>query len=259
MRMVISGVSSGIGKETALFFARAGHTVYGLSRRPCAIEGVRHLDCDITDEKSVKEAARSILSEGDVDCLINNAGMGISGAYETAATDDIQRIFDVNVIGGIWLTQAFIPSLKRTRGRIINLSSVASVVPLPFQSFYSATKAAVDSLGYALAMELRPFGVKVTSVLPGDIRTGFTDARCKNPSEPDDYNGRIARSVGKMEKDERGGMPPIAVVKVINRAVTAKKPPLRIVVGAKYKVLALLAERMSKRLRQAAVYSLYGK
>lgn len=260
MVIMISGASGGIGKATAELLAKKGYTVYGLSRKPAEIEGCKHICCDVTDPASCEAAAKEVFEkEGRIDVVINNAGMGISGAFETTEAADVKRIFDVNLFGMVNLTRAAIPYLKKTKGKIISTSSVGGVCPLAFQSFYSATKVGVDALTYCLRMELKPFGVTATAVLPGDIKTGFTAARKKNVSEPADYNGRIKRSIEKQEKSEINGMPASAVAKVMAKAVKAKNPKPRYTVGFSYQLAAWASERVPKRFREWILYNIYAK
>ena len=145
--------------------------------------------------------------EDHIDVLINNAGFGISGAVEFTTTEDAQHQLDVNFFGMVRMNRQVLPVMRRQcYGRIVNLSSVAGAIPIPFQTYYSASKAAINSYTMALANEVKPFGIQVCCVQPGDIRTGFTAAREKNPEGDDIYGGRIARSVAGMERDEQNGM-----------------------------------------------------
>ena len=172
---VITGGTSGIGRATALCLRDAGYDVYELSRREQGVEGLHHIRCDITDEDQVRAAVAEIIGQaGRIDVLINNAGFGISGAVEFTDTAEAQRLLDVNFFGMVRMNKAVIPHMRQAgRGRIVNLSSVAAPCPIPFQAYYSAGKAAVNAYTMALANELRPFGITVCAVQPGDIHTGL--------------------------------------------------------------------------------------
>lgn len=153
------------------------------------------------------------------------------------------------------MIQAALPALRESRGRILNISSAAAVFSIPFQSFYSATKAAVESLTCALRSELAPFGITVGALRLGDVKTGFTAARQKSGSGDDLYAGRIARSVAVMERDEQNGMPPAAIAAAVVRAAHKKHLPPVTTVGAKYKLLC----GVNKLLPLSAVTALVAK
>ena len=155
---VVTGGTSGIGRATALALKDAGCTVYELSRRAQGVEGLHHISADVTKEESVRAAVEQIMArEGRIDILVNNAGFGISGAVEFTSTEDAKSLFDVNFFGMVNMNRQVVPIMREAgHGRIVNLSSVAAPVPIPFQTYYSATKAAVNAYTMALANELRP-------------------------------------------------------------------------------------------------------
>ena len=188
-----------------------------------------------------------------VDLLVNNAGFGISGAVECTGEAEMRRQFDLNFFAWVTVIQAALPALRESRGRILNISSAAAVFSIPFQSFYSATKVAVESLTCAMRSELAPFGITVGALRLGDVKTGFTAARQKSGSGDDLYAGRIARSVAVMERGEQNGMPPVAAAVV--RAAHKKRLPPVTTVGAKYKLLCGL----NKLLPLSAVTALVAK
>ena len=225
---VITGGTSGIGRETALYLAKNGCTVYELSRREEGVEGLKHIRADVTDQESVRRAVEQILQEaGHIDILVNNAGFGISGAVEFTDTEEAQRQFQVNFFGMVRMNRAVIAAMRsRGSGRIVNLSSVAAPVPIPFQTYYSASKAAINSYTMALGNELRPFGITVCAVMPGDIHTGFTAARHKVGQGDEIYAGRISRSVKRMEHDEQTGMDPAKAGAFVGKVAlkTSHKP-----------------------------------
>ena len=259
MNIIITGASSGIGLVTARYLAGKGHKVFGLSRREVNDEPFTSISCDITDYAQVTKAFKEIVDMvGNIDALINNAGMGISGAAEYATEEDIKKVFDINLLALINASKEVTPYLKKNgSGKIINISSVAAIIPIPFQAYYSASKAAVLSFSYALRLELKNFNIDVSAVLPGDTKSGFTSARVKNQSG-EDYNGRIERSVNKMEKDEQKGMPPESVSKVIFKMLKKKHSPAVKTVGFGYKAIAFLSKILPTRLMLFIVKKLYG-
>ena len=258
---IVTGGSSGIGLQTALALRDRGCRVYEFSRRHSRTEGITHISCDVSDEAGFQEAVQDVLRrEGRVDILVNNAGFGISGAEEFTENSDAKRLLDVNLFGMVNGCKAVIPLMRaQGGGRIVNLSSVAAPCAIPFQIWYSVSKSAVSTYTSALANELRPFGITVTAVLPGDIRTGFTAAREKNPAGDDVYAGRIARSVAIMEHDEQTGMDPAAAGRFIAGCALRRSVKPEYVIGLKYKFFVLLARLLPCRLKNWIIGQMYAK
>ena len=258
---IITGANSGIGRSTALALIVRGYTVYDFSRRSIPCEGVKHIGCDVTDETAVINAVDSVLSEnGRIDILINCAGFGISGAVEFTALESAKKQFDVNFFGTVNVTKAVLPVMrKQNNGRIVNVSSVAAVAHIPFQTYYSATKAAIESYTCCLANEVRPYGITVTSVQPGDISTGFTDARDKSYDGDDVYGGRISRSVAGMEKDERKGMSSDVAGRYIADIALKKSVKPIYAIGFSYKAISTLCKVFPCGVRNRIIGSLYAK
>ena len=255
---IVTGGSAGIGKAAAHMLAENGYKVYELSRSGVSDGKIKHITADVTDETAVREAFKEVVSnEGRIDLLVNNAGFGISGAAEFTCTEDAKRQFDVNFFGTFICCREAIPYLRKSRGRIINVSSVAANFPIPFQSFYSASKSAVSSFTLCLANELRPFGIKVCTVSPGDVRTNFTAAREKNSQGSEFYGDKINSAVKTMERDETNGMPPEAAAKVILRAALKKRPAPIYTVGGKYKLFNLLGAVLPARVKNFIVGKMY--
>ena len=258
---VVTGGTSGIGRETALYLTQNGCTVYELSRRAEGVEGLRHISADVTDEESVRRAVEQILQEaGRIDILVNNAGFGISGAVEFTDTEEAKRQFDVNFFGMVRMNRAVIAVMrKQGGGRIVNLSSVAAPVPIPFQTYYAASKAAINSYTMALANELRPFGVTVCAVMPGDIHTGLTAARHKVGEGDELYGGRISRSVRRMEHDEQTGMDPAKAGAFVGRvALKGGQKPLY-TIGFAYQAAVLLTKILPAQALNWLIGRIYAK
>lgn len=255
----ITGASSGIGLETASYFAAKGWTVFNLSRRPSNLEGVVDLKVDVTEAEAVTAAFAEIRSAGPLDLLVNNAGYGISGAVEYTEPDEARRQFEVNFFGVLNCIKAALPLLKETKGRIINISSAAAIFPIPFQSFYSASKAAVNSLSLALANELKAFNVSVSALQLGDTKTGFTAARAKSARGDEIYGGAITRSVGVMEKDEQKGMAPQKIAAFIHKTACRRRAKPLYTVGAQYKLLALFNKVLPNSLVNTIIGKMYVK
>ena len=258
MVVVITGGSSGIGLESSKLYASKGHKVYSLNRRPLDIENVNYIKCDISDSDQIESAIKEIVSrEKRIDILVNNAGMGISGAIETHNEEDIKRILDINLLGLINVTRISLPYLRESKGMVVNISSVAGPISIPYQTMYSVTKSAVLAFSTGLRNEVRPFKVRVTSVLPGDTKTGFTDARKKN-SDDSVYSSRVNKSVERMEKDETNGVPASKVAKKIYKVSLKKNPNTYYVVGTSYRLLVYLSRVLPKRFVNWLIFKIYG-
>lgn len=254
---VITGGSSGIGRAAAERFVRAGWKVYELSRREAGQPGI-HLHCDLCDPDSVRAAFEVITGrERKIDLLINNAGSGISGAVEFTDLQKARQLFDLNFFGTFLCVRHALPLLRAAKGRILNLSSVAAELPIPFQAFYSASKAAVNALTLCLRNELKPFGVTVCALLPGDISTGFTAARDKEEAGDDLYGGRIRRSVETMERDEQHGMSPDFIAGRLYRLAQKRRVRPLYGAGASYRLFLVLAKLLPRSLSNWAVGKLY--
>lgn len=256
---LITGGTSGIGLSTAKAMAEGGYVVYEISRRKDGNDIVHHFQGDITDEKTLEPVIHAIIEkEGHIDVLINNAGFGISGAVEFTETADAIRQFDVNFFGMVRMNKLILPIMRRQGyGRIINLSSVAGAIPIPFQTYYSASKAAINSYTMALANEVKPFGIRVCCVQPGDIKTGFTDARKKSEKGDDIYRGKISKSVAGMERDEQTGMRPETAGKFIYKVATRRNPKPVYTIGVMYQTLCALAKILPYRVVNFIVKKLY--
>lgn len=253
---VISGATSGIGLACAKAFASNGYKVYCLSPRKPEHYEFEFIQCDVTDNEQVLNAAEIISKkEPIVDVVLCNAGRGISGPLESFELESAKSLFDLNLFGAFSLAKAFIPKFKEQKsGKILFMSSVGSIFALPFQAFYSATKSALETMANAWRLELVPFNIQVGSILPGDTKTNFTASREKHDGD-ETYQNRDAKSLKKMEHDEIHGMSPNKVAKAVIKAVEKKKLPIRTIVGGKYKFFAFL----NKILPQKLVLYIVGK
>ena len=242
--VLVTGCSTGIGRATAEHLAQRGWTVYATARRPETISGLRGcktLALDVCDEASIRSAVEAVeRAEGAVGVLVNNAGYGQEGAFEETPMAEVRRQFETNVFGLIRLTQLVLPGMRRQRwGRIVNLSSMGGRLTLPGGAFYHATKYAVEALSDALRFEVKPFGVDVVVVEPGPIRTQFGDtaiAAVQRVSRTDspyaEFNRVLAQRIKEAYEGPMGrfALPPEAVAKVIETAITVDRPRTRYVV-----------------------------
>ena len=207
---VVTGGTSGIGLCTAAALQQKGCKVYTFSRRSAGDPRFTHIPVDVTDPAAAESAVRRVRdTEGRLDIVVNCAGFGISGAIEFTPLEDAKRQMDVNFFGMVNVNKPALTIMREQGGgRIVNTSSMAAVFAIPFQAYYSASKAAINSYTCALINEVKPFGISVCAVQPGDIKTDFTAVRKKIEDGNEEYGGRIVRSVAKMEKDEQSGLDP---------------------------------------------------
>ena len=240
--VLITGTSSGFGKAASQHLVSKQYRVYGTSRRatfPAAGEAATYpvmIPMDVRDDTSVQTAVDFILErEGRIDVAVNNAGLGVSGAIEDTTLDEAQVQMETNFFGIHRVCRAVLPTMRQQRsGLIINIGSIAGRVAIPFQSFYSASKSAVASLTEALRMEVRPFGVDVVLIEPGDFRTDFTANRVtvRQGHSGSVYSERCSKAVSVMEKDERGGADPQELAGLLDRIIASASPRPRYVIGA---------------------------
>jgi NAD(P)-dependent dehydrogenase (short-subunit alcohol dehydrogenase family) len=254
----VTGGSSGIGLAAAKLFAEKGYAVYCLSRTAPAADGLRFIATDVTNEASVAAAFAKIEEEqGRLDVLVSNAGMGVSGPVECTSLEDAKHQFDVNVFGLHACARHAIPLMRRTgSGSIVATSSVAGIFSFPFQGFYSASKFALNALVLAMRNELAHFNIRVCAVMPGDVKTGFTDARVKRHGA-EIYGKCVDASVAVMEHDERSGMAPEAIAKKIVRLAESKNPKPLSSVGILYKFLCFLGMVLPIRVQYWLMSKLY--
>lgn len=245
--ILVTGASSGIGRACAIALSRNGHTVYGTTRREPAdvraevrrgVDPSCHLEflrVDVTDTQAVQDAVGQILAaSGRIDALINCAGFGNAGAIEDSTAADLLAVLDTNLLGTLRCCRAVLPQMRRQcSGTIVNISSIAGRMGIPFQGSYSASKHAVEGMTEALRMEVRPFGVNVVLVEPGDFKTGFTERRQITSLAKDNpvYASQMRRSLSVMEKDEQGGATPEPVARLVARILETASPRVRYVAG----------------------------
>ncbi len=193
------------------------------------------LQVDVTDDRSVLVAVEHIRSEkGRIDALVNCAGFGTAAAIEDTLPEDFLAVLDTNLLGTLRCCRAVLPHMRRQRsGTIVNISSIAGRMGIPFQGSYSASKYALEGMTEALRMEVRSFGVNVVLVEPGDFKTGFTDHRQTTAlaKKETSYKTGMCKALSVMEADERGGKTPEPVARSVERVLAMRSPRVRYVVG----------------------------
>lgn len=231
--ILVTGASSGLGKACAELLLQSGHVVYGTSRKVKFInnsaEGaLKLIPMDVDDDMSVARAIGHIIDEnGVIDVVVNNAGYGLAGAIEDTRVDEAKALFETNFFGVHRVCREVLPYLREQQsGHIINVGSLGGVVTIPFQTFYSASKAALASLSDGLRMEVKPFGIKVSRIEPGDYCTGFTGKRVYAEAAllKGVYSDRCYRAVGIMEADELNGARPEQFARLLLHIIETADP-----------------------------------
>lgn len=232
---LVTGASSGIGRETATTLQNAGFRVFGTSRRASGerTDGVTMLTCDVTDDASVTKLVADILAKaGRIDLLVNNAGIGLFGAAEESSIAQAQALFDVNVFGVLRVTNAVLPAMRRQgKGRIVNLSSVLGLIPAPYSALYASTKHAIEGYSESLDHELRSFGIRVVLVEPAYTRTSFEENLVKPDQLLDVYGAARAGMKPILRKAIETGDVPEIVAQTILKAATVAAPKRRYAAG----------------------------
>lgn len=267
--VLLTGGSAGIGKTTAQFLMKQGYIVYAASRRGSSNEEdssggkIIGLCADVTQPESLENAVSRILEEqGELSAVICNAGNGIAGSIEDTTLEEARYQMETNFFGVLNTIKACLPVFReQKKGRIIAISSVAAVAPIPFQGFYSASKSAIILLMQSLSMEMKPYNVKCTCILPGDVKTDFTASRkyteaSQSPSS--EYTEAMKVAVQTMEKDEQNGMMPIVIAKAIAKVLKKENPGHVVVPTFTYKLLCLIMKLVPTSLKVWVISKMYG-
>lgn len=270
--VVITGASSGIGRACALELAARGFKVFAGVRNeadgePLRREGVVPLRLDVTDAGSVAAAAAQVAEACPaLTGLVNNAGVAVTGPLEFLPVDELRRTLEVNVVGAALVTQHFLPLLRRGKGRVVNISSTAGFLALPMLGAYAASKFALEAMSDALRLELRPWGLHVAVVEPGNIRTPMwgktgdaAEALSRRlPAEAKAlYEPQLAATRRLAAEAEKGASPPQVVARAVEHALSARTPRIRYRVGASSRLEGLLADWVPARLRDLIVAAMF--
>lgn len=244
--VLITGASTGIGRACGELLARRGWKVYGVSRRIEEAEpkpGFTCINADVTNEETIAAVLATIVREaGHLDAVVNAAGYVLAGAIEDTSGAEAQRQFATNFFGAATVCRLVTPLLRaQGRGTIVNIGSIAGLVPMPFQALYSASKAALTALTRASRLELRPFGVHAVMVEPGDFATGITAQRqLATGSAGSAYATHFDGALKIMKADELGAQPPHAVADLVSRVLNDPSPSASYLVGPWFQRLAVL-------------------
>jgi NAD(P)-dependent dehydrogenase (short-subunit alcohol dehydrogenase family) len=273
--ILITGATAGIGRHAALELARAGHHVIATGRREAALaalekeaDGLRldGIPMDVTDESSVRAAAARVdeLTDGrGIDILVNNAGYGQMGPIEEVTDAELRRQYDTNVFGLMNVTRTFLPKMRaRGEGRIVNVGSIGGRVTFPLMGAYNSTKYAVESLSDALRNELAPFGIRVSLVEPGPIRTEFNDRAMETIDNERLSGSAYAPVVAQAErfraKFESQSAGPEVTTRAIVHAALARRPRVRYVVPFSASLMLSILSSLPTRLVDAILRAVAG-
>lgn len=267
--VVITGASSGIGEACALHLDALGYRVFAGVRRPEDGEAVQArasarltpVLLDVTDAVSIHQAAglvREVVGAAGLAGLVNNAGIAIGGPLEVVPPVDLRKQFEVNVVGQMMVTQAFLPLIRLGRGRIVNIGSIAGLAATPFVGPYSASKFALEALTDALRLELRPWGIHVSIVEPGAVESRIWEKGrqravqmevAASPEAKAAYGEAVARVREAMAQAERRAIPARAAAEAVAHALRAARPKTRYLVGRDARLRAFLAHWLPDRLQ----------
>ena len=254
--VLITGASSGIGQTCGNYLYQRGYRVYGTSRHakmPARVDRNHRqsasfilIPMDVTDEVSVRQGVDFVMQcEERLDVVVNNAGIVIAGAVEDTALEEAQYQFETNFFGVIRVCRAVLPIMRQQGGGyIVNISSLGGLMGLPFQGLYSASKFAIEGLSEALRMEVRPYGIRVVMIEPGDTHPGTKRFKTQAAQADTVYVEQCNKAVGVMEADEMNGESPDKVVHLLERIITHPTPRLRYTVGPLPERIAVTAKKL---------------
>ena len=257
--VLITGGSSGIGKSIGTFLSAKGCKVYGTARNPQKhpdFDAFELVQLDVKDVQSVQTAVKQVISkEGRLDVLINNAGVGITGPIEETPHEEVLNVFDTNFHGPVHMMKAVLPQMrKQGGGTIINITSIAGYMGLPYRGFYSATKGALGLITEALRMEVKDFGVTVTNIAPGDFATNIAAGRYHAPVlDGSAYEEKYAQTLNAIDADVDSAGDPIQVAKAVYKMIQQDKPKVHNPVGAfmqkfSLKLKSILPDKVYEKL-----------
>jgi short-subunit dehydrogenase len=255
--VLITGASSGIGKSIAIFLSEKGYKVYGTSRKPKNIKSFSFdlIALDVLKIDSIEKAIASIIQkEGRLDVLVNNAGMGITGSIEDTPTEQMRNVFNTNLFGAIDVMKWVLPQMRLQKsGTIINVTSIAGYMGLPFRGVYSSSKGALELISEATSMEVKSFGIKVANVAPGDFATNIAAGRYHTPVfENSAYKENYQANLNLMDAHVNDGMNPIKMAEKVFEIINTENPKIH------YKVAGFM-EKFSIVLKRILPDKMYQK
>ena len=246
---IIVGGSSGIGCETCLRLVNCGWNVVNISRTPCKNARVVNITADVAVGNELVDAIKSACEKYAVSALVYSAGFSMAAPIEYAKEQDYKYLFEVNYFGALKAVQAVIPVFKNKGGKIILVGSLGGDLPISFDSFYSSSKAALEMFCRSAYSELKPYGIKVTGLLPGGTATAFTFKRkVYTEEENKSYSGKVNRAVAALANMEQGGMSPSTVAEIIYNLLVMDNPPVIKTCGRKNTMFRLFSRVMPEKV-----------
>lgn len=245
----ITGASSGIGKAVGEFLLNKGFKVYGTSRNPERYPDskIELVALDVRNSESINNAIKVVLEkEAKIDVVINNAGVGITGPLEEIPLEEVKNNFETNLFGPIEVMKAVLPSMRQHKsGLIINITSIAGYMGLPFRSVYSASKGALELITEALRMEVKPFNIDITNVAPGDFATNIAAGRYHAPLiKGSDYEATYGKTLSMMDEHVDEGSNPNEMAEAILKVIQSKNPKVHYKVGAFMQKFSIVLKRI---------------
>lgn len=248
--VLITGGSSGLGKEIGNFLSQKNYTVYGTSRNPSRYQDQTSfplVQLDVNDPNSIQTAVSEVLeTAGKIDVLINNAGVGITGPMEETPAEEIQNAFNTNYFGPVAMIKAVLPGMRKQQdGTIINVTSIAGYMGLPYRGYYSAAKGALEITTEAFRMELRQFGIRMTNIAPGDFATNIAAGRYHAPLKEDSpYFKPYGETLKTMNEHVDAGMDPAVMAKKVYEVLQKDHPKVRYRVGSFLQKFSIVLKRI---------------
>lgn len=247
--VLITGGSSGIGKSIGEYLSSKGYIVFGTSRNPERYidSTVQLVQLDVSDVESIQKAVRTVIDQtGCLDVLINNAGAGITGPVEEIPMEEIKRNFETNFFGPINVIKAVLPQMREQKsGLIINITSIAGYMGLPYRGIYSTSKGALELLTEALRMEVRDFNIQMTNVAPGDFATNIAAGRYHAPVlEQSPYKTPYGNTLKLMDEHVDSGKDPLLMAKAIHKIILTEKPKAHYKVGEFMQKFSIILKRI---------------
>lgn len=247
--VLITGGSSGIGKSIGQFLHTKGYTVYGTSRNPDGIKDSLFplLELDVRKYETISAAVAQIIAkEGRLDVVINNAGVGITGPLEEIPAAEIKNNFETNFFGPLEVMKAVLPQMRRQKsGLIINVTSIAAYMGLPYRSVYSASKGALQLITEALRMEVKSFGIHITNVAPGDFATNIASGRYHAPLvKGSSYEIPYGATLSTMNEHVDAGSDPMQMAHIVYAIMQDKQPKVHYKVGAFMQKFSIVLKRV---------------